>query len=33
MAASAFSRSCVFGRRMKVLTPEKRGVSNESAGS
>ena len=33
MATSAFSRSCVFGRRMNVRTPEKRGVSNESAGS
>src|SRR5918998_741055 len=33
MAASAFSRSWTFGRRMKVRTPEKRGVSKESAGS
>ncbi len=32
-AASAFSRSRLFGRRMKVRTPEKRGVSKESAGS
>src|ERR687895_22534 len=33
MAASAFSRSWTFGRRMNVRTPEKRGVSKESAGS
>src|SRR5918998_5103355 len=33
MAASAFSRSCTFGRRMNVRTSEKRGVANESAGS
>ena len=33
IAASAFCRSRVLGRRMKVRTPEKRGVSNESAGS
>jgi len=33
MATSAFSRSRTFGRRMKVRTPEKRGVSSESAGS
>src|SRR5215207_9589602 len=32
-AASAFSSSRVFGRRMKVRTSEKRGVSKESAGS
>src|SRR5215207_3586882 len=33
IATSAFSRSCVLGSRMKVRTPEKRGVTNESAGS
>lgn len=33
IASSAFARSRVFGRRMKVRTSEKRGVSNESAGS
>jgi hypothetical protein len=29
---AAFGKPFVFGRRMKVRTPEKRGVSNESAG-
>jgi hypothetical protein len=33
IATSAFSRSWTFGRRMKVRTPEKRGVSKEFAGS
>src|SRR5215213_989798 len=33
IAASAFARSRAFGRRMKVRTSEKRGVSKESAGS
>ena len=33
IAASAFARSRAFGRRIKVRTSEKRGVSNESAGS
>ncbi len=33
MATSAFSRSRTFGRRIKVRTSEKRGVSSESAGS
>src|SRR5918999_1663939 len=33
IAASAFSRSWTFGRRMKVRTPENRGVSKESAGA
>jgi hypothetical protein len=33
MAASEFSRSWTLGNLMKVRTPEKRGVSNESAGS
>jgi hypothetical protein len=32
IAASAFARSRVFGRRIKVRTSEKRGVSKESAG-
>ena len=29
---AAFCKPFVFGRRMKVRTPEKRGVPNESAG-
>src|SRR5918998_5085688 len=33
IAALAFSRSWTLGRRMNVRTPEKRGVSKESAGS
>jgi hypothetical protein len=33
IAASAFARSRAFGRRMKVRTSEKHGVSKESAGS
>ena len=28
---AAFGKPFVFGRRMKVRTPEKRGVTNESA--
>ena len=32
MAASLFSGSHTFGSLMKVRTPEKRGVSKESAG-
>lgn len=32
-AASAFWRPRLFGRRMKMRTPEKRGVSKEFAGS
>jgi hypothetical protein len=32
-ATSLFSKSWTFGRRMKVRTPEKRGVTKESAGS
>jgi hypothetical protein len=33
IAALEFSRSWTFGNLIKVRTPEKRGVSNESAGS
>ena len=33
IAASLFSRSWTFGNLMKVRTPEKRGVTKESAGS
>jgi hypothetical protein len=33
IATSLFWRSLTFGRRIKVRTPEKRGVSKESAGS
>jgi len=32
-AASAFLSYCTFGRRAKVRTPEKRGLSKEFAGS